>query len=106
MKEIENLYKYQIAQDLILFLLSVQLDGLSPEIKRERTTKILAAWKHRVDTFIQTEHDACIKNHAKANNIDVDVATILSNVHQVEPSIIRNEFVTEISDSFLKSLKV
>jgi len=106
MKEIENLYKFQIAQDLILFLLNVQLDGLSPELKCERTDQLLQAWEKRINTYIKEQNTLTVKELCELNKIDLDVATILSSVHQIEPSIIREEFARDIGQIAIQNFKV
>ena len=94
--QLTNFYKLQISYDLIMFLINAQTNGLSLEEKAEKTNIILDAWEKNYNINLQKLTDTTIKNVAKSEGIDLDVAKIVTNIHQIEPGMVRKEFKVEV----------
>jgi len=101
--QLTNFYKLQISYDLIMFLLNTQTNGLSLEEKAEKTNMILDAWENNYNINLRKLTDTTIKNVAKAEGMDLDVAKIVTDIHHIEPDIIRKEFKVEVRHSAFRS---
>lgn len=100
-----NYYKLQIAHDLITFLIHLQVDDLPPRLQVERTNMILEAWEKRLDTKLEELAETNLKNICEIDEIELDIAKILSDVHRIEPDAIRKEFKVEARHSILRSFE-
>jgi len=94
--QLTNFYKLQISYDLIMFLINAQTHGLPLKEKAEKTNMILNAWEKNYNTNLQKLTDTTIKNVAKSEGMELDAAKIITDIHQIEPSIIRKEFKVEV----------
>ena len=101
--QLTNFYKLQISYDLIMFLINAQTNGLSLEEKAEKTNIILDAWERNYNINLQKLTDTTIKNVAKSEGMELDVAKIVTNIHQLEPNIIRKEFKVEVRHTAFRS---
>lgn len=101
--QLTNFYKLQISYDLIMFLINVQTHGLPLKEKAEKTNMILDAWEKNYNINLQKLTDTTIKNVAKSEGMELDVAKIVTNIHQIEPGIIRKEFKVEVRHSAFRS---
>jgi len=104
-KDFTNFYKLNIAHDLIMFLINVQVSDLPPAIKTERANLILNAWEKRLDIKLKELSEENLESIATSEGIDIDIARILSDAHQTGPETIRKEFKTEIRDTIFKSFE-
>lgn len=100
-----NYYKLQIAHDLIMFLVNLQVHGLPKEQMAERTNMILNAWEKRLDTKLKDLQESNLKNIAEIEGMELDIAKILADVQLIEPGIIRKEFKVEVRHTILRSFK-
>jgi len=108
MNEIEDFYKLQLSQDLIVFLMHVQLDGLPLETKKKRTAMIMNSWSKRVESKIKkiaSKAMVSVNETIQDPNTTLDVLEILTNINQIEPSLIREEFKDNIINNILKTFK-
>ncbi len=94
--QLTNFYKLQISYDLIMFLINAQTNGLSLKEKAEKTNMILDSWEKNYNINLQKLTDTTIKNISKSERMDLDVAKIVTNIHLIEPDIIRKEFKVEV----------
>jgi len=102
-KDFENFYKLTLAHDLIKFLMHVQNDGLSKDQKSRRTNMILEAWEKRVTLKVQELAKENVENVALASGQDVDVLSIIQDIHSYEAHAIRKEFKREVRHMVFKS---
>ncbi len=102
-QEMQNFYKLTLAHDLILFMMHLQLDGLSKEQKARRTNMILEAWSKRVNMKVAALAKENLQNVAEATGDDIDVLDIIQSVHSHEPNAIRTEFKREVRKTVFKS---
>ena len=100
-------YKLQLANDLVMFLIHAVLSGedLSSEEKIAKTKNILTLWNTRVNMKIQELTEATLPQVAEEQDIDEDVARILTHVHQIEPAMIRQEFLVDIQKVIYQSFE-
>jgi len=100
----QRYYHLQLAHDLILFMMHVQTDGYSKEQKTRRITMILEAWKKRVTTKVKKLNEENLKVMANESGDDLDVLNIISQVHSIETSAIREDFKNQVLENVLKQL--
>jgi hypothetical protein len=98
-----NYYKLQIAHALIMFLINLQVNGLSQDLQAERTNMILDAWEKRLDVKLKELQEANLKSIAEAEGFDLDVAKILADIQLIEPEAIRKEFKIEVRHKVFRS---
>lgn len=101
-----NYYKLQIAHDLIMFLMNLQVFGLSKDVQAERTNMILNSWEKRLDIKLKELQETNLKNIAEAEGLDLDVAKILADVQLIESETIRKEFKIEVRHTIFRSLEM
>lgn len=101
-----NYYKLQIAHDLIMFLIHLQVHDLPPDIQAERTNMILDSWEKRLNIKLKELQDFNLKNIVEAEGLDLDVAKILADIQLVEPETIRKEFKIEVRHTIFRSFGV
>lgn len=102
-QELTNFYKLTLAHDLILFMMHLQLDGLSKEQKARRTNMILEAWQKRVQTKVAAMAEENLVSVAEASGEDIDVLRIIQDCHSQVADAIRTEFKREVRKTVFRS---
>ena len=96
----KDIYKLALATDLISFLVGIMAnDHLN---KVTIVHELLNKWSERVErsTLIMKKQVAAIM--AERDNIEKDVAMILLDINNVENTMIRGEFKSQIRESIYK----
>lgn len=104
-------YKLHLSFDMIVFLcytilFQSNLNSASFEKKIELTDDMLVKWNTRLESNLSAILNQTLAQVAKENGWELDEAKIMSSIHQIEPSIIRKEFLDEIRNIIHKSLDV
>lgn len=101
-QELITYYKLQLAHDLIMFLAGLSIHGLQPEDKAKKVNQILETWDARVTTQVKMMRDAQLAE-AYDGDEDLDVKSIIADIHATEPTAIRKEFKVEARHSMFRS---
>jgi hypothetical protein len=80
-----NYYKLNVAMDLIVFLINIQLFDLPKDLQAERSNMILDSWEKRLETKIKELQESNLESIAELEGLDLDVAKILTSIHHIEP---------------------
>jgi hypothetical protein len=86
-----------------MFLVNVMFGHLPREQKVDKCKLIMDAWKKRIETKIGEVIETNIEEIAIEQGFDVDVARILTNIHQYKPALIRQEYINEVKSVLYSS---
>ena len=95
----ETQYKFNLAIDVIYYLISLLLKDRSNKI--EMVDQIIDKWDARIDRSFRILKIEASRKMASEEDMPVDVASILSSTKDLHVTILKREFKTQ-----LKSLLV
>ena len=102
MDVIDDKYRFALATDLITFLVSIMVGEHSNRV--EIVHELLNKWSERVEKNALTMKEQAAATIAENDNVEKDVVMILLDINNVENTMIRNEFKSQIREAIYRSL--
>lgn len=98
----ESQYKFNLAIDLVYYLMSLVVYNHPNKI--ETISQVLDKWDVRVNNSLRKSRFDEAKALAEKENLDTDVATIVVSAHQSEVLILKREFKEQVKQILINTM--
>lgn len=98
----ESQYKYNLAVDLIYYLMANLIQNHPNKI--EMVQQVMRKWDARVTTNLRKVNVEKAHKYAEKHKVELDVAAILLSAHQQEVNILKKEFADQITQVLINTM--
>ena len=96
--------KYAFSCDLIIYLTSIILSNIPKEDHEPVIQKIMNNWSQRIEIARTEILKQFAPQVAAEQNMELDVATIMVDAHNIESKMLKGEFKKEARELIIKTL--
>jgi hypothetical protein len=96
--------KYAFACDLSVYLICIILNNIPKEDHAIAIEKIMNNWSERIETARLEIIKQYAPKIAEEQNVELDVASIIIDAHNIEGKMIKGEFKKEIREMMIKNI--
>lgn len=98
----ESQYKYNLAIDLIYYLMTNLIQNHPNKI--EMVQHVMQKWDARITQNLRKVNVEESKSYAEKHDVEIDVASIILSAHQEEVQVLRKEFLDQTTQILINTM--